>query len=140
MIEFQPTEAEWINSCIVTVLKIKIKRTDWKELELDTSKISQDMREIQKTIQDYGHRLIHIPMKMETLSQTVDEILKILLNLHKDFIDLKEEITDLKRNNKKGPETSKSRQERIRTPLEQYLFYIRKGRPTRFQRRSPEKI
>ena len=39
--------------------------TDWKELEPDTSKISQDLREIQKKVQDYRHTLIHIPMKKE---------------------------------------------------------------------------
>ncbi|KAL2237487.1 UNVERIFIED_CONTAM: hypothetical protein Sindi_0940400 [Sesamum indicum] len=44
-------------------------RRNGTELEPDTSKISQDLRKIQKTVQDYGHRLIHIPMKIESLSQ-----------------------------------------------------------------------
>ncbi|KAL2246216.1 UNVERIFIED_CONTAM: hypothetical protein Sindi_2889800 [Sesamum indicum] len=83
----------------------------------DTSKISQDLREIQKTVQDYGHRLIHIPMKIETLSQKVDEILKILPDLYKGLTDLRIEITDLKKNQRESPETSRSRQERIKDAL-----------------------
>ncbi|KAL2248436.1 UNVERIFIED_CONTAM: hypothetical protein Sindi_2695900 [Sesamum indicum] len=66
--------------------------THWKKLEPDTSKISQDLREIQKTVQDYEHRLIHIPMRIESLSQKVDEVLKILPDLHKGLTDLKIQI------------------------------------------------
>ncbi|KAL0461457.1 UNVERIFIED_CONTAM: movement protein [Sesamum latifolium] len=62
-----------VNSFTTTCLKIMTSRTDWKELEPDTSKISQDLREIQKTVQDYGHRLIHIPIKIENLSQKMDD-------------------------------------------------------------------
>ncbi|KAL2237836.1 UNVERIFIED_CONTAM: hypothetical protein Sindi_0975300 [Sesamum indicum] len=114
MVEFQPGEMERINSYIILVQKIM---TDWKELEPDTSKISQDLREIQKTVQDYGHRLIHIPMKIESLSQKVNEILKILPDLHKGLTDLRIEITDLKKNQRENPKTSRSRQERIRDAL-----------------------
>ncbi|KAL2235895.1 UNVERIFIED_CONTAM: hypothetical protein Sindi_1321700 [Sesamum indicum] len=92
-------------------------RRNGTELEPDTSKISQDLREIQKTVQDYGHRLIHIPMKIESLSQKLDEILKILPDLHKGLTDLRIEITDLKKNQRESPETSRSRQERIRDAL-----------------------
>ncbi|KAL2237554.1 UNVERIFIED_CONTAM: hypothetical protein Sindi_0947100 [Sesamum indicum] len=66
---------------------------------------------------DYGHRLIHIPMKIESLSQKVDEVLKILPDLHKGLTDLKAEVTDLKKNQRESPETSRSRQERIRDAL-----------------------
>ena len=104
--------------------------TDWKELEPDTSKISQDLREIQKTVQDYGHRLIHIPMKIESLSQKVDEVLKILPDLHKGLTDLKAEITDLKRNQRESPETSRSRQERIRDALGTVPLLHQKGKAT----------
>ncbi|KAL0439151.1 UNVERIFIED_CONTAM: hypothetical protein Slati_2398100 [Sesamum latifolium] len=93
------------------------KGTDWKELEQDTSKTSQDLRKIQNTVQDYGLRLIHIPMKIETLRQKVDEILKILPDLHRDLTDLKTEFTDLKKNQRKSPETSGSKLERIRNDL-----------------------
>ena len=65
MVESQPGEAELVNSYIISVQKIM---TDWKELESDTSKISQDLREIQKTVQDHGHKLIHMSIKIETLS------------------------------------------------------------------------
>ncbi|KAL0462911.1 UNVERIFIED_CONTAM: hypothetical protein Slati_0178700 [Sesamum latifolium] len=44
----------------------------------------------------------------------MDEILKILQNLHKGHADLKTEVADLKKNQRENPETSKSRQERIR--------------------------
>ncbi|KAL2251371.1 UNVERIFIED_CONTAM: hypothetical protein Sindi_2259400 [Sesamum indicum] len=117
MVESQPSEAKRVNSYVITVVKIMIKGTDWKEFEPDTSKISQDLRVIQKTVQDYGHRLNNIPMKIESLSQKVDEVLKILPNLHKDLTDLKSEIADLKRNQRENPNTSKSRQERTRDAL-----------------------
>ncbi|KAL0399297.1 UNVERIFIED_CONTAM: hypothetical protein Sradi_2273000 [Sesamum radiatum] len=92
-------------------------RMDWKELEPDNSKISQDLREIQKTVQDYGHRLVHIPMKIENLSQKIDEILKILPDLQKGLTDLKTEVAYLKKNQRDSSETSKSRQELIRDTL-----------------------
>ncbi|KAL0409606.1 UNVERIFIED_CONTAM: hypothetical protein Sradi_1895000 [Sesamum radiatum] len=85
-----------------------------ERIEPDTSKISQDLRKIQKTVQDYGHRLIHMPMKIENLSQKMDEILKILPDLQKGIIDMKTELVDLKKNQRDSHETSKSRQERIR--------------------------
>ena len=127
MVESQPGEAERVNSYIISVLKIM---TDWKELEPDTSKISQDLREIQKTVQDYGHRLIHIPMKIESLSQKVDEVLKILPDLHKGLTNLRTEITDLKRNQRESPETSRSRQERIRDALGTVPLLHQKGKAT----------
>ncbi|KAL0462399.1 UNVERIFIED_CONTAM: hypothetical protein Slati_0127500 [Sesamum latifolium] len=106
-------------------------RTDWKELEPDASKISQDLREIQKTVQDYGHRLIHIPMKIENLSQKMDEILKILPDLQKGLTDLKTEVADLKKNQRDSPETSKSRQERIRDALGTVPLLHQKGKATK---------
>ena len=104
--------------------------TDWKELEPDTSKISQDLREIQKTVQDYGHRLIHIPMKIESLSQKVDEVLKILPDLHKGLTDLRAEITDLKRNQMENPETSRSGQSESRLPWNSTSSTPQKGKAT----------
>ncbi|KAL2228414.1 UNVERIFIED_CONTAM: hypothetical protein Sindi_1821100 [Sesamum indicum] len=53
----------------------------------------------------------------ESLSQKVDEILKILPDLHKGLKDLRIEITDLQKNQRENPETSRSRQERIRDAL-----------------------
>ncbi|KAL2228433.1 UNVERIFIED_CONTAM: hypothetical protein Sindi_1823000 [Sesamum indicum] len=105
-------------------------RRSGTELELDTPKISQDLREIQKTVQDYGHRLIHIPMKIEALSEKVDEILKILPDLHKGLTDLRIEITDLKRNQRENPKTSRSRQERIRDTLGTIPLLHQKGNAT----------
>ena len=125
MIESEPGEAKRVNSYIISVLKIM---TDWKELEPDTPKISQDMREIQKTAQDYGNRLIHIPMKIETLSETVDKIFKILPDLHKDLRDLKTEVTNLKTNQKENPETSRSKKERTRDVLGSVPFLNQKGK------------
>ncbi|KAL2228557.1 UNVERIFIED_CONTAM: hypothetical protein Sindi_1835400 [Sesamum indicum] len=85
------------------------------------------MREIRKTVQDYGYRLIHIPMKIESLSQKEDDVLKILPGLHKGLTDLKAEITDLKRNQRENPETSKSKQERIRGVLGTVPLLHQKG-------------
>ncbi|KAL0413345.1 UNVERIFIED_CONTAM: movement protein [Sesamum radiatum] len=119
MEEFQPGGMERVNSFTTTCQKIMTSRTEWRELEPDNSKISQDLREIQKTVQDYGHRLIHIPMKIENLSQKMDEILKILPDLQKGLTDLRTEVADLKKNQRDSPETSKSRQDESGTPLEQ---------------------
>ncbi|KAL0451306.1 UNVERIFIED_CONTAM: hypothetical protein Slati_1108700 [Sesamum latifolium] len=47
----------------------------------------------------------------------MDEILKILPNLHKGLIDLKTRVADLKKNQRDSPETSKSKQEGIRDTL-----------------------
>ncbi|KAL0405278.1 UNVERIFIED_CONTAM: hypothetical protein Slati_3841700 [Sesamum latifolium] len=44
MIEFQSGETEWVKSFTAICLKIMISGTDWKELEPDTSKISQDIQ------------------------------------------------------------------------------------------------
>ncbi|KAL2250247.1 UNVERIFIED_CONTAM: hypothetical protein Sindi_2498400 [Sesamum indicum] len=105
-------------------------RRNGTELESDTSKISQDLIKIQKIVQDYGHRLIHRPMKIKSLSQKVDEVLKILPDLHKGLTDLKAEITDLKRNQRESPETSRSRQERIRDALGTVPLLHQKGKAT----------
>ncbi|KAL0431023.1 UNVERIFIED_CONTAM: hypothetical protein Sradi_0728300 [Sesamum radiatum] len=128
-----PKPLEQYLSFIATCQKIMTSRTDWKELEPDTSKISLDLREIQKTVQDYGHRLIHIPMKIEVLSQKMDEILKILPDLQKGLTDMKTEVADLKKNQRDSPETSKSRQERIRDALGTVPLLHQKGRRWRFQ-------
>ncbi|KAL0401715.1 UNVERIFIED_CONTAM: hypothetical protein Slati_4201400 [Sesamum latifolium] len=128
-------KTNWVNTLSYTALKIM--GTDWKELELDTSKISQDLREIQKMVQNYGHRLIYMPMKIETLNQKMDKILKILLDLHKGLTDLKTEVVDIKRNQRDNPEASKSRQERSGTPLELCTFYTRRERRWRFQSQTP---
>ncbi|KAL0451705.1 UNVERIFIED_CONTAM: hypothetical protein Slati_1148600 [Sesamum latifolium] len=130
MVEFQPGETEWVNSFTATCLNIMTSRTDWKELEPDTLKISQDLREIQKTVQDYGHRLIHIPMKIENLSQKMDEILKILPDLQKGLTDLKTEVADLKKNQRDSPQTSKSKKERIRDALRTVPLLHQKGKAT----------
>ncbi|KAL0410903.1 UNVERIFIED_CONTAM: hypothetical protein Slati_3680000 [Sesamum latifolium] len=47
----------------------------------------------------------------------MDEILKIIPNLQEGLTDLKTKIADLKKNQRDSPETSKSRQERIRNAL-----------------------
>ncbi|KAL0300441.1 UNVERIFIED_CONTAM: hypothetical protein Sangu_3120800 [Sesamum angustifolium] len=57
----------------------------------------------------------------------MDEILKILPDLHKDLTDLKTEIADLKRNQRKNPETSVS-QKRIRDALGTVALLHQKGK------------
>ncbi|KAL0458612.1 UNVERIFIED_CONTAM: hypothetical protein Slati_0488400 [Sesamum latifolium] len=44
----------------------------------------------------------------------MDEILKILPDLHKGLTYLKAEVTDLKKNQKESPEISRSKQKQIR--------------------------
>ncbi|KAL0430632.1 UNVERIFIED_CONTAM: hypothetical protein Sradi_0689200 [Sesamum radiatum] len=58
----------------------------------------------------------------------MDEILRILPDLRKDFVDLKTEVTDLKKNQRDSPETSNSRQERIRDALETVPLLHQKGK------------
>ncbi|KAL0409350.1 UNVERIFIED_CONTAM: hypothetical protein Sradi_1869400 [Sesamum radiatum] len=128
MVESQLGEMKWVNSFTAICLKIMISGTDWKELKPDTSKILQNLREIQKTVQDYRHRLIHMPMKIETLNQKMNEIIKILLDLHKGLTDLKTEVADLKRNQRDNLETSKFRQERVRDALGTIPLLHQKGK------------
>ncbi|KAL0345431.1 UNVERIFIED_CONTAM: hypothetical protein Sradi_4374400 [Sesamum radiatum] len=58
----------------------------------------------------------------------MDEILKILPVLKKDLTDLKTEVADLKKNQRDSPETSKSRQERIRDALGPVPLLHQKGK------------
>ena len=69
-------------------------------------------------------------MKIESLSQKVDEVLNILPDLHKGLTDLKAEIADLKRNQRENSETSKSRQEEIRDALGTVPLLHQKGKAT----------
>ncbi|KAK4395845.1 UDP-glycosyltransferase 83A1 [Sesamum angolense] len=119
-----------------TLLGNMVRGTHWKELESETSKISQDLREIQKTIQDYELKLIHVPMKIESLNQKVDEILKILLDLHKDFTDLKTKVVDLKNNQRENPKTSRSRQKWIRDALRRIPLLHQKGKAKEIPQRQ----
>ncbi|KAL0445081.1 UNVERIFIED_CONTAM: hypothetical protein Slati_2230800 [Sesamum latifolium] len=68
----------------------------------------------------------------------MDEILKILPDLQKGLTDLKTEVADLKKNQRDSPETSKSRQERIRDALGTVPLLHQKGKRWRFQSRKPE--
>ncbi|KAL2252793.1 UNVERIFIED_CONTAM: hypothetical protein Sindi_0074000 [Sesamum indicum] len=82
MVESQSGEAERVNSNIISALKIM---TDWKELEPDTLKISRDLRKIQKTVQDCGHRqqgLIHS-------DSFYKESEKEILNLKEALLEMK---------------------------------------------------
>ncbi|KAL0411978.1 UNVERIFIED_CONTAM: hypothetical protein Slati_3787500 [Sesamum latifolium] len=60
----------------------------------------------------------------------MDEILKILPDLQRGLIDLKTEVTDLKKNQRDSPKTSKSRQERIRDALGTVPLLHQKGKAT----------
>lgn len=98
----------------------------WREIEADTSKLSTDLREIQKTVQDYGHRLINIPMKIEQMNQKVDEILRILPDLKYIVADLKKEVSDLK--GKRAGHSGTSKQERIRDAFGPVPLLHQKGK------------
>lgn len=56
-------------------------------------KFRRNFREIKKMIQDNGHKLISIHMKIKFLSQQMYDILKILSKLHKELTDLKGETS-----------------------------------------------
>ncbi|KAL0427879.1 UNVERIFIED_CONTAM: hypothetical protein Slati_2962700 [Sesamum latifolium] len=58
----------------------------------------------------------------------MDEILKILPDLRKDLTDLKTKVIELKKNQRDSPETSKSRQERIRDALGTVPLLHQKGK------------
>ncbi|KAL0446104.1 UNVERIFIED_CONTAM: hypothetical protein Slati_1738300 [Sesamum latifolium] len=58
----------------------------------------------------------------------MDEILMILPDLQKGLTDLKTEVADLKKNQRDSPETSKSRQERIRDSLGTMPLLHQKGK------------
>ncbi|KAK4387875.1 Enzymatic polyprotein [Sesamum angolense] len=89
-----------------------VKRLQTTEINgpIPARRNEKDLREIQKTVQDYGHRLSNVPMKVDSLCHKMDEILKILPDLHKNLTDLKTEVADLRRNQRDKPESSISRQ------------------------------
>ncbi|KAL0404324.1 UNVERIFIED_CONTAM: hypothetical protein Sradi_2073200 [Sesamum radiatum] len=58
----------------------------------------------------------------------MDETLKILPVLKENLTDLKTEVADLKKNQRDSPETSKSRQERIRDALGLVPLLHQKGK------------
>ncbi|KAL0377163.1 UNVERIFIED_CONTAM: hypothetical protein Scaly_0833900 [Sesamum calycinum] len=103
------------------------KRIDWKSLTKE--EVEEELRAFQvrhnvpgKVVRRLHSTEVHgtIPARRngkDSLCHKMDEILKILPNLHKNLTDLKTEVADLKRNQRENPETSTSRQERIRDAL-----------------------
>ena len=79
----------------------------WMEICPDSSKLSQDLREIQKTIQDFGSQVILLPGKIEILNEQNERILRALQDLNNEIKDLKKRRTDI-------PGTSRSNQDNIR--------------------------
>ena len=61
----------------------------WREISPDSSKLSQDLREIQKTIQDFGSQVILLPGKIEILNEQNEQILRVLQDLSNENRDLK---------------------------------------------------
>ncbi|KAL0458644.1 UNVERIFIED_CONTAM: hypothetical protein Slati_0491600 [Sesamum latifolium] len=68
----------------------------------------------------------------------MDEILKIIPDLQKGLTDLKTEVADLKKNQRDSPETSESRQERIRDALGTVPLLHQKGKAMDVPRLKPE--
>ncbi|KAL0400148.1 UNVERIFIED_CONTAM: hypothetical protein Sradi_2358100 [Sesamum radiatum] len=60
----------------------------------------------------------------------MEEILKIRPDLHKDLTDLKAEVADIKKNQRDNPESSRSRQEKIRDALGTVPLLHQKGKAT----------
>ncbi|KAL0420982.1 UNVERIFIED_CONTAM: movement protein [Sesamum latifolium] len=97
-----------------------------RELQVQLSVPENVMRRIHST--EVHGRIPAQKNEMENLSQKMDEILKILPDLQKDLTDLKTEVADLKKNQWDNPETSKSRQERIRDVLGPVPLLHQKGK------------
>lgn len=55
----------------------------FKEIVMDSSKISEDLREIQKTVQNYCNHAYGVPREIERISQKQEEILTTLLEIQK---------------------------------------------------------
>lgn len=53
----------------------------FKEIEPDSSKISQDLREIQKTAQNYDNNLYGVPQEIKRISSKQDEMLIALKDI-----------------------------------------------------------
>ncbi|KAL0406269.1 UNVERIFIED_CONTAM: hypothetical protein Slati_3940800 [Sesamum latifolium] len=58
----------------------------------------------------------------------MDEILKIIPDLQKGLTNLKTKVANLKKNQRDSPETSKSRQERIRDAFRTVPLLHQKGK------------
>ncbi|KAK4394160.1 hypothetical protein Sango_1886800, partial [Sesamum angolense] len=111
------------------------KRIDWKSLSKEEVEERLRASEVRQAVPGKMVRRLHsteihgpIParrngmgyptyLKVDSLCHKMDEILKILPDLHKNLTDLKTEVADLKRNQRENPETSISRQERIKDAL-----------------------
>lgn len=50
----------------------------FNEIKPDSSKISEDLREIQKTVQNYGNWLYGVPQQVQRISLQQEETLKII--------------------------------------------------------------
>ena len=70
---------------------------EWNEILPDKSKFSEDLREVQKTVQNYGNRHIHLPAQvhqiqnqMETMVKYQKETLEILHDIQKRVKNLED--------------------------------------------------
>ncbi|KAK4385705.1 hypothetical protein Sango_2694500 [Sesamum angolense] len=114
------------------------KRIDWKLLSKE--EVEEELRalEVRQHLPGKAVRRLHstevhgtIPARRngkDSLCHKMDEILKILPDLHKNLTDLKTEVADLKRNQRDKPESSISRQERIRDALGTVPLLHQKGK------------
>lgn len=78
-----------------------MKGLELKEIDPYLSNDTRDLREVQKTIQDYKPKLMDVSMTMKLLNWVIELILKI-------FPDLEKEILDLKKRNPKSKEENQS--------------------------------
>ncbi|KAL2240885.1 UNVERIFIED_CONTAM: hypothetical protein Sindi_0729700 [Sesamum indicum] len=116
------------------------KRIDPKLLTLDVEKEWLRKFGVRQVLSGNAVRRLHstevhgrIPTRRsgtESLTQKVDEVLKILSDLYKGLTNRKAEITDLKRNQRESSETSRSKQERIRDALGIVPLLHQKGKAT----------
>ena len=54
---------------------------NFREIQADSSQISSDLREIQKTVQFYGNHQYHVPSQVAEILRHQEEILKTLKDI-----------------------------------------------------------
>ena len=54
---------------------------NFREIQADSSQISSDLREIQKTVQFYGNHQYHVPPQVAEILRHQEEILKTLKDI-----------------------------------------------------------
>ena len=74
-----------------------IQANKFLEIVPDSSKLSLDLREIQKTVQNYGNMLYFVPQRVEEILKNQEEILGILKDIQTRIQKLEQQSGSSKR-------------------------------------------